>query len=98
MTQEAEQLYVPACKLEEYPNYRIDETKNSDLVTVLICRLCGNSVQQCYERNASNGKWHDSHRMEALSRHIESNAVRYVWIKLRTTTFEQKRKHVKTEV
>jgi len=98
MTQEAEQLYVPACKLEEYSNYRIDETKESDLVTVQTSKLCGKSLQHCYEGNTSDGVWHDSHRMESSYRSLVSNEVRYVWITLKTGKIQQTRKRVKTEV
>jgi len=98
MTQQAEHLYVPACKLEEYPNYRIDETKGSDLVKVQSCKLCGKSLQHCYEGNTSDGVWHDSHHMESTSRSLMSNEVRYVWITLKTGKIEQTQKRVKTEV
>ena len=97
MTQEAEKLYVPACKLEEYPNYRIDETKESEIVDVATCRLCGKSLEQCYQGNTSDGKWHDSHKME-IHRSIQSNQTRYVWITLKTGENEQTKKRIKTEV
>lgn len=97
MTQEAATLYIPASKLGEYPQYRLDSTKKPHDVRVTTCDTCGLETEECFKQNTKSGKWNESH---SLGRFTSSTEVQYVWINLPAYQVEQshiKNKRVKEE-